>query len=345
MTEDSSKSVSEQTRPVLGDLTNLPSKRGISSILGDLLDESGKTIAHEVSREKFSKRLCLVVDDLVKENARPLDTIERSSSFDKNASGDSVDKEESEEYHDAVMEFSSGDGKSLKESKSVQIYFEPGDRDGAREFNAAANANQTDVTGEGLALYLLPSNTESRNLLKTGKELSDCQNLRSFGMSRCSNVNSKEHLRICGQILITRIPKVDYPDLFFVSSEPAMKKSQKAASNLIQRNAKERPTDFHVTENSVSFAKQESKLMAQWRSLFLSMGDILAQENSHLQNSFVRMKKLREDCRMDIERAMKTPKHNTQIRPKYKYKFEEKTEKKEKTEDNGKKQFLTYVAS
>lgn len=65
-----------------------------------------------------------------------------------------------------------------------------------------------------------------------------------------------------------------------------MKKSHKAASNLIQRNDKEISTDFHVTENSVSSAKQESKLMAQWRSLFLSMGDILAQENSHLVSAF-----------------------------------------------------------
>ncbi|CAH8270640.1 unnamed protein product [Arabidopsis lyrata] len=323
MTEDSNKTMSEKTRPVLGDLTNLPSKRGISSILGDLLDESGKTIVHEVSREKFSKRLCLVVDDLVKENARPLDTIERSSSFDQNTSGDSVDKEESEEYHDAVMEFSSGDGKPLKESKSVQIYFEPGDRDGARELNAAANANQTNVTGEGLALSLLPSNTESRNLLKTGKELSNCQNLRSFEMSRCSNVNSKEHVNLnTGDDLLKSCccsfclhASYMWLDLSYQDTKgrlSAMKKSHKAASNLIQRNAKEISTDFHVTENSVSSAKQESKLMAQWRSLFLSMGDILAQENSHLQNSFVRMKKLREDCRMDVERAMKSPKHNTQ---------------------------------
>jgi len=72
---------------------------------------------------------------------------------------------------------------------------------------------------------------------------------------------------------------------FFVSSEPAMKKSQKAASNLIQGNVKERSTDFHATGNSVS-AKQESKLMAQWRSLFLSMGDILSEESSHLVSAF-----------------------------------------------------------
>ncbi|AED91495.1 DNA-directed RNA polymerase subunit beta [Arabidopsis thaliana] len=321
MTEDSSKSVSEQTRPVLSDLTNLPKKRGISSILGDLLDESGKTVAHEVSKEKFSKRLCLVVDDLVKENATPLDTIQGSCSFDKNTSGDAVDKEE---YHDAVMEFSSGDCKALKESKSIQIYFEPGDRDGARELNAAANADQTDVTGgEGLALSLLTSDTESRNLLKTGKELSDCQNLRSFEMSRCSNVKNKEHVNLntgddllrscCCSFCLTA--SYIWSDLNYQDSKgrlSAMKKSQKAASNLIQGNVKERSTDFHATGNSVS-AKQESKLMAQWRSLFLSMGDILSEESSHLQNSFVRMKKLRDDCKMDLERAMKKPQqHNTQ---------------------------------
>lgn len=203
MTEDSGKLVSEETRAALFNLTNLPAKRGISSILGDLLhkseDESGKTVAYEGSREKFSKRLCLVVDDLVKENAKPIDTIQRSSSYDKNSSGDSDDKE-SEESHDAMVEMSSGggDGKALKESckydKSVQIYFEPGDRDGARELNAAANEDQIDVTGEGLGLSVLSSNTESKKPLVIREELRNCQNLRSFEMSRCSNVNNKEHL-------------------------------------------------------------------------------------------------------------------------------------------------------
>ncbi|EOA21091.1 hypothetical protein CARUB_v10001431mg [Capsella rubella] len=322
--EDSGKLVSseQQTRPALCDLTNLPAKRGISSILGDLINESGKSIvAHEGSREKFSKRLCLVVDDLVKENASPVGTTNEgsSSNYKKNSCGGSDDdKGESEEYHDAVMEFSGGDGNASKESRSLQIYFEPGDRDGARELNESADACQTDVTGEGLALSVFTGNAERQN---PGEDLPNCRNLRSFEMSRCSNVKRKEHvdqnmgddlLKSCSCSFCLKAAYI-WSDLHYQDTKgrlSALKKSQKKASNLIQRNGKEWPTDFHAAVNSSSSGKQESKLMGQWRSLFLSMGEILGHESNHLQKSFETMSKYREDCKMDLERAMKTP-HTT----------------------------------
>ncbi|CAA7027157.1 unnamed protein product [Microthlaspi erraticum] len=297
MTEGSGKLVSGETRPALADVSNISRKRGISSILGDWLrkseDGSGKFVAHEGSREKFSKRLCLVVDDLVKENATPIDTKneEGSSSEFKHSSGDSDDKE-SEESRDAVMEVSSGDGEPLKE-----IYFEPGDKDGARELKVAPNAIQSDVsTGKG-------------------------QNLRSFEMSRCSNVNKEEEehvnqdvgddlLKSCSCSFCLKAAYI-WSDLHYQDIKgrlSALKKSQKMAGSLIQRNVKERPTDFH---DSVSSAKLQSSLMGQWRSLFLSMGDILAHESNHLQSSFLTMKELREDCKVDLERAMKTTQPNT----------------------------------
>uniref|UniRef100_A0A1J3IMK9 Uncharacterized protein n=1 Tax=Noccaea caerulescens TaxID=107243 RepID=A0A1J3IMK9_NOCCA len=289
MTEDTGKLASEGTRPALADVSNLSRKRGISSILGDLLrkseDGSGKIVAHEGSREKFSKRLCVVVDDLVKENATPIDTNEQGSSSDfNNSCGDSDDKE-SEESRDATVEISSGDGEPVKE-----IYFEPGDKDGARECNV--------------------NDLESHNL-------------RSFEMSRCSNVNKEEEhvnqnmgddlLKSCSCSFCLKAAYI-WSDLHYQDIKgrlSALKKSQKIASSLIQRNVKERPTDFHDSVNSVISAKLESNLMGQWRSLFLSMGDILAHESIHLQNSFLRMKELREDCKIDLERAMKTTQPNT----------------------------------
>ncbi|XP_010422890.1 PREDICTED: uncharacterized protein LOC104708095 isoform X2 [Camelina sativa] len=323
MTEESGKLVVplEQTRPALCDLTNLPAKRAISSILGDLINVSaGKAIAHEGSREKFSKRLCLVVDDLVKENATSVDTTnEGSSSNDKKKTsccgvGDSGVRAESEEYHDAVMEFSSGrDGKAL-EGRSKQIYFEPGDRDGAR---VLTDACQTVVAGEGLASSVVTGNDERRRNPHPREDLPNSLNLtRSFEMGRCSNVKRKEeHVdQSTGDDLLQScscsfcLKDIQYQDTKGRLS--ALKKSQKKASNLIQRNGKEWPTDFHATVNSVTSGKQESKLMGQWRSLFLSMGDILNHENSQLQKSFETMRKFREDCKMDLERAMKTP-HTT----------------------------------
>ncbi|CAN6818997.1 unnamed protein product [Brassica oleracea] len=46
------------------------------------------------------------------------------------------------------------------------------------------------------------------------------------------------------------------------------------------------------------------------RSLFLNMEGILAPESSHLQDSFVAIKELRENCKIDLERATKTPQRN-----------------------------------
>ncbi|CAH2073303.1 unnamed protein product [Thlaspi arvense] len=314
MTEDSGELESAETRTALGDLTNLSRKRGISSILGDFLHKSegefGKNVAHEGSRVEFSKRLCVVVDDLVKEN-------EGSSSDFKNASVDS-DEKGSGESHGAMVEISSGDGKPLKE-----IYFEPGDRDGARELNlnpAAPNADQTGVTaGEGLALPVLSSDIES---LAIREELPKCQNLRSFELSRCSNVNKEEHvnqtmgddlLKSCSCSFCLKAAYI-WSDLHYQDIKgrlSALKKSQKLASSLIERNRKERPTDFHASLNSVNSANLASDLMGHWRSLFLSMGDILAHESNTLQNSFSAMRELREDCKIDLERAMKPPQHST----------------------------------
>ncbi|KAF3512025.1 hypothetical protein F2Q69_00000396 [Brassica cretica] len=284
MTEDSGELAAPgEIRPSLANLTNLPKKRGASSISSDSLDSP---------RVEFSKRLSVVVDDLVKQN--------ESSSSDSKCSSD-----EKGSGGDAIVEVSSGDAKALK-----GIYFEPGDRDGAREFK----------TDEGLALSLLSSSDA-----EIKKELGSCQNLRSFEMSRCSNVDKEEHVNVnmgddddliksCSCSFCLKAAYI-WSDLHYQDIKgrlSALKKSQKVASSLIQRNDKEKqPTGFHALVNSVGAAKLESDLMAQWRSLFLGMGDILAHESNHLQNSFVTMKDLREDCKIDLERATKTPQHNT----------------------------------
>ncbi|KAF3547690.1 hypothetical protein DY000_02000428 [Brassica cretica] len=156
MTEDSGELAAPgEIRPALANLTNLPKKRGASSISSDSLDSP---------RVEFSKRLCVVVDDLVKQNGSSSSDSKCSSEDDKGSGGD------------AIVEVSSGDAKPSKE-----IYFEPGDRDCAREFK----------TDEGLALSLLSSSDA-----EIRKELGSCQNLRSFEMSRCSNVDKEEHVNV-----------------------------------------------------------------------------------------------------------------------------------------------------
>ncbi|KAG2271615.1 hypothetical protein Bca52824_066170 [Brassica carinata] len=65
MSGDSVESVPGEIRPALRNLTNLQKKRGASSISSDSLEKSGDD---GCSRVEFSKRLCVVVDDLVKQN-------------------------------------------------------------------------------------------------------------------------------------------------------------------------------------------------------------------------------------------------------------------------------------
>lgn len=179
---DSCSLVSKETRLALCDMTNLPSKRGISSILGDLflksVDDSGKTVAREAAGVKFSKRLCLVVDDLVKESTRTSDTNEGSSSDDKiSFDGDS------ENF---------GVKESQGETNAVDIAVEPSKGDAAKETCKKVSSmnvcvSQTDaITGEDLAMAMFSSsNSEDASLL-----LPNSQTIKSFNMNRCSNVDA-----------------------------------------------------------------------------------------------------------------------------------------------------------
>ncbi|KAJ0260730.1 DNA-directed RNA polymerase subunit beta [Hirschfeldia incana] len=283
MTEDSGESAPPpgEIRTALRNLTNLQKKRGASSISSDEKSGDGNS-----SRVDFSKRLCVVVDDLVKQNGSSSSSDSKCSSDEKGSGGDATTVEVS---------------KPLKE-----IYFEPGDRDGARELN----------TDEGLALTVLSRSSDA----EVKKELG-----RSFEMSRCSNVNKEEEhvnvvnmgdddlIKSCSCSFCLKAAYI-WSDLHYQDIKgrlSALKKSQKVASSLIQRNDQEKSKDLHALVNSVGAGKLEADLMGQWRSLFLSMGDILAHESNHLQNSFTTMKDLREDCKIDLERATKTPQHNT----------------------------------
>ncbi|XP_010523358.1 PREDICTED: uncharacterized protein LOC104801720 [Tarenaya hassleriana] len=212
MTGDSCEVGSKEARPALCDMTNLPSKRGISSMLGDYLlksgDESGKNVVREDQGVKFSKRLCLVVEDLVKENSRGSDSKAGSSSFeDKSSSGgsplnggsvnielvagkdpgDSKDASNALDVagvqsfkgdsDDAAVEITGGDGHELKEScissSSVQVSLENVEKkDHGQASNVASNAKKCSE-GEGLP---------------------NSQNCRSFEMSRCSTVDRMEHV-------------------------------------------------------------------------------------------------------------------------------------------------------
>ncbi|XP_010484315.1 PREDICTED: uncharacterized protein LOC104762679 [Camelina sativa] len=303
--------VPKETRRPLCDMTNVPSKRGLSSLLGDLLlksggDDSGKNlVAREGSGVKFSKRLCLVVDDLVKESTRTCtDTIQGSSSDDNK----NLHVKESQGETNAVdmaVEPSKGGNDAVKEMSD-------------KDSTMTVCASQTDaVTGEDLAMTVLSSS----NSKEAGLLLSNSQSIKSFSMNRCSNVDgmgcvnhnmeANDELKSCSCSFCLKAAYI-WSDLHYQDIKgrlSVLKKSQKEASGLIRRNSKGKPADPYGSENSNNSTNTEN-VMGQWTSLFLNMEGILARESNHLHNSFVAMKELRENCKIDLERATKTTQHN-----------------------------------
>ncbi|KAJ4878624.1 Uncharacterized protein Rs2_43642 [Raphanus sativus] len=288
MTGDSCSLVSKETSLPLCDMTIVPSKRGLSSILGDFLlkcgDDSGKTVPREGSGVKFSKRLCLVVDDLVKESTRSTDTNNDSSSDggDKISFGGSIVVDaDSENLKESQGETNAGVGDAVVELSEREC--DKDSKDLKETLYSSSNNRESDgvsamVVNEGTGL--LP--VESLEIVNHDMEADD--ELRSCSCSFClkaayiwSDLNYQD---IKGRLSV-------------------LKKSQKEATSLIQRNGKGEPT-------SVEF----DDVMGQWTTLFLNMDGILARESTRLQDSFVAMKELRENCKIDLERATKTPQHN-----------------------------------
>ncbi|CDY18686.1 BnaA09g07090D [Brassica napus] len=293
MTGDSCSLVSKETRLPLCDMTIVPSKRGLSSILSDFLlksgDDSGKTFAREGSGVKFSKRLCLVVDDLVKESTRSTDTNDGSLVVD----ADSENLKESQGETNAV------DGIGVGDDAVVELSQRECDN---KDSNVADFASQTDaVTGEDLKETLYgSSNRESDDrLAMVATEGTGVLPVDSVGIVN-HDMEADDELRSCSCSFCLKAAYI-WSDLNYQDIKgrlSVLKKSQKETSSLIQRNSKEEPTDV------------EFDVMGQWTSLFLNMNDILAREGSRLQDSFVAMKELRENCKIDLERATKPPQHN-----------------------------------
>ncbi|KAF3512852.1 hypothetical protein F2Q69_00004750 [Brassica cretica] len=316
MTGDSCSLVSKETRLPLCDMTNVPSKRGISSILGDFLlksgDDAGKTVAREGSGVKFSKRLCLVVDDLVKESTRTSDTNDGSSSDGKISFGDSPADSENFDLKE-----------SQGETNAVDTAVELTQRECDKDSNVDDFSSQTDpVAGEDLTMTVFSnSNCESDNRLATVAAegtglLASSETIKPFNMSRCSavdnNMDADDELKSCSCSFCLKAAYI-WSDLHYQDIKgrlSVLKKSQKEASSLIRRNSKGRATDVYGSENSNNSTNVEFDVMGQWTSLFLNMEGILARESSHLQDSFVTMKELRENCKIDLERATKTPQQN-----------------------------------
>ncbi|KAM0006713.1 hypothetical protein Hdeb2414_s0165g00820101 [Helianthus debilis subsp. tardiflorus] len=76
----------------------------------------------------------------------------------------------------------------------------------------------------------------------------------------------------------------------------AIKKSQKEATILVNRNSRD------VASNCGKLSNLESDLTGRWKSLFLHMEDIFVREGTQLETSLSTLKEVIDDCKTDSEK-------------------------------------------
>lgn len=81
----------------------------------------------------------------------------------------------------------------------------------------------------------------------------------------------------------------------------AIKKSQKEVKTIIQKISGLEDTVVRGQHQSEESSKLELSLVNQWKSLFVQMQNIYAEESSQLESSFGTLKDLRENCKNDLE--------------------------------------------
>ncbi|KAI9166197.1 hypothetical protein LWI28_027842 [Acer negundo] len=341
---------SRKTRPALGDVTNLPIKRGFSSISGDGCEK--KLDVETGNSGEFAKKVCLQVENLVKEKCK---TIKNSMLNDNESSASLPNKHEN-----IVSVVSNAPDKNKNDHRMLNLGVtiahngvELGDTSregcvssvsipkkdcdgGERRF--VSNAIFPDDVHEELLVDCVSGDkdpgvgsvvsskcgsTEWSRLPKSqvsrSFELEHCVGLKG---DHCANLNAgADLLKDCSCSFCLKAAYI-WSDLHYQDIKgriAALKKSQKEASFLVEKCGKGKQTDVpgqggkgKQTEvpgqgNSSNFSKLESDLMSHWKSLFLHMEDIFVQESSQLQASFLTLKDMRENCKMDLERTTEMP--------------------------------------
>ncbi|XP_065873279.1 uncharacterized protein [Euphorbia lathyris] len=146
------------------------------------------------------------------------------------------------------------------------------------------------------------------------------QGSKSFELDRCTTLKGDGHgcanfsaggadlLKACNCSFCMKAAYI-WSDLHYQDIKGrlgVLKKSQKEASILANKYAREKQTEIH-TGNLNKSSNLESNLAAQWKSLFHHMEDIFVQESNQLQAGYVALKDMRENCKTDLERTNGMP--------------------------------------
>ncbi|XP_021274592.1 uncharacterized protein LOC110409547 [Herrania umbratica] len=291
-------------RPVLGDITNRSVKRGFLSIS----DKSGFNSKEEADSH-FTKQVCLGVERLIEEKSKTTH-FEPNPIFSPTCSGE-IDtlKEDVISVDDKVSEVKEGFDLSDSEDTLVQ-------GEGVKEVGDPVNDSCRNE-GKDLGIGRLASSKggciEWSRLPK-----SSLQSSRSFELERCVGLKNDDcvnlnagvdMLKACSCSFCLKAAYI-WSDLHYQDIKgriAVLKKSQKEASILVQKSGRGKQTEIQSQGTANKSSKLESDLTSQWRSLFLNMEDIFVHENSQLQASYIALKDLRENCKMDLERITGMP--------------------------------------
>lgn len=347
MSEDS---LAPKNRTVLGDLTNCPAKRGFSELSGDSGLKSGDGYVKNVERgnadSQFAKQLRLDVDKFLRERGLSLSKDKQpcgSSSTETDTSHDNSESfvssmpgefkkssvldagigKEVMEVGD-VLRDSSFSGVSIPTCSGMRNKDCSMDSEGRHVSDAAqSNVGQGPVTickdneeglGVGKLALVKSSSIEWSKFPKQGSishELGRCATLEGDG---CSNTSvGDDFIKACSCSFCLKAAYI-WSDLQYQDIKgriSALKKSQKEANTLAQKSCREKETGTHSQGDTSKSSKLESDLTGQWKSLFCHMEDILVRESNQLQASFLALKDLRENCKMDLEmiNGMPSEKH------------------------------------
>ncbi|XP_031283091.1 uncharacterized protein LOC116141744 [Pistacia vera] len=305
-------------RPALGDVTNRPVKRAVSLISGDLGPKSGDS---ENGNSGFAKKVCLQVENLVKEMSKNkksgVDNSEKGVSLCENVVSivsnepDKIDK--SCDLGVTIAHNGVELGEASRDCCVSSVLMPTCSKKGCEEGVGAQVgrvSNDKDVGVGRLASSKCGSIEWSR--------LPKSQGLKSFELERCAglkddgcvNLNvGADMLKDCSCSFCLKAAYI-WSDLHYQDIKgriAALKKSQKEASCLVQKCVRGKELEIPGQGSSGKSSKLESDLMSQWRSLFSHMEDIFGHESSQLQASFVTLKDLRENCKMDLERTNGMP--------------------------------------
>ncbi|GAV84741.1 hypothetical protein CFOL_v3_28183 [Cephalotus follicularis] len=286
-----------KTRPVLGDLTNGPVKRGFLSTSGDLgLNKFGKNVASEYGDSSFAKQVCLGVENMVKGKCKTVSDVDNGN--DRKIRESCVSSVLVPECSTLCLK--EGEGRiSVDVTQRSNVAHKGGLVSCVGSSNEDLGVGRLAWSKYGsIEWSRLPRSQGSRSFV-----LERCAGLQANG---CANLNAgADFVRACSCSFCMKAAYI-WSDLHYQDIKgriAVLKKSRKEANYLVQKNGMVKGIDIHVQGNSSKPLKLESDLTGQWRSLFLQMEDIFVHESSQLQASFLALKDLRENCKMDLERT------------------------------------------